>query len=275
MALALVLTSGSVRAELVLVFDDPDTPEIDYRIEDQGGLDGADSPGVIHWVIDERPTGLYAIATAISKPVIPFAGDGDLGILGNELSLSLLAFRYPGSLNIGLTDTDYDFPDPTTGVAGISGAFVGGATIDFVFYGDTANEEFGQGFEIVSFGPVDSPEADLDIPDLEGTAEPVGSLSINAITVQGEGEDFDVLGSLDLGLELVDAEEEDDDCPSNKILICHFPPGNPLNAKEICVGAAAVEAHLRHGDNVGECPEVFEDPTGRGRSKPPPGRSKR
>ena len=184
MALVLALASGSAHAELVLVFDDPLTEGIDYRIEDQGALDGADVEGAIQYVIDERPTGLYAIATAISKPVIPGAGDGDLGILGNELILSVLAFRYPGSLTIGLTDTDYDFPDPTTGVASISGAFVGGATIDFVFYGDTANVEFGEGFEIVSVGPIDSPEADLDIPDIERPAEPVGSLSINAIALE-------------------------------------------------------------------------------------------
>jgi hypothetical protein len=101
----------------------------------------------------------------------------------------------------------------------------------------------------------------------------VGSLSINAITLQGEGEDLDVLGSLDMALELVGVE--DDDCPGNKVLICHIPPGNPLNAKEICVGTAAVKAHVKHGDNIGECPEVFEDPTSRGRSAQAPGRSRR
>ncbi len=43
-------------------------------------------------------------------------------------------------------------------------------------------------------------------------------------------------------------------CPANKVLICHIPPGNPLNVQEICVGPAAVKAHVvNHGDNVGVC----------------------
>jgi hypothetical protein len=338
MALALALASGSARAELVLVFDDPGTSEIDYLIEDQGELDRADSEGVIQYVIDERPTGLYAIATAISKPVIPFLGEGDLGILENELILSVLAFRYPGSLIIGLTDTDYDFPLPSVGVASITGGFIGGSSIDFIFFGDTDNEEFGRGFEITSFGPIDFPEPDINILDIEGRAEPVGSLSMMALAVEGEGENLDVHGTLDMVLELVGGQiectvnadcddelfctgaefcvhgtcvqgdppcipgeicheelgecepgelcEEDrdcddgifcngqetctcfgaeDDCPSNKVLVCHIPRGNPGNSHEICVGSAAVNAHLNHGDELGACRELCQCSSG-----PPP-----
>jgi len=38
-----------------------------------------------------------------------------------------------------------------------------------------------------------------------------------------------------------------------KTTVCHIPPGNPANAHTICVGNAAVPAHLDHGDFVGEC----------------------
>jgi hypothetical protein len=39
-----------------------------------------------------------------------------------------------------------------------------------------------------------------------------------------------------------------------KTTICHIPPGNPANAHTICVGNAAVPAHLQnHGDSVGPC----------------------
>lgn len=41
---------------------------------------------------------------------------------------------------------------------------------------------------------------------------------------------------------------------SDKVTICHFPPGNRDNAHTIVVGAAAVPAHiLLHGDTLGEC----------------------
>ncbi len=36
-------------------------------------------------------------------------------------------------------------------------------------------------------------------------------------------------------------------------LICHVPPGNPSNARNITVGSAALKAHLGHGDHVGAC----------------------
>ncbi len=40
-----------------------------------------------------------------------------------------------------------------------------------------------------------------------------------------------------------------------KVTLCHIPPGNPSNAHTIAVGAAAVPAHLAHGDTLGPCPE--------------------
>ena len=40
---------------------------------------------------------------------------------------------------------------------------------------------------------------------------------------------------------------------ATKVCLCHVPPGNPGNAHTICVGAPAVQAHLKHGDSLGEC----------------------
>ena len=51
---------------------------------------------------------------------------------------------------------------------------------------------------------------------------------------------------------------DDPDCQAvveDKVVICHIPPGKPDKAKTISVGAAAVPAHLRHGDTLGPCPE--------------------
>lgn len=38
-----------------------------------------------------------------------------------------------------------------------------------------------------------------------------------------------------------------------KVDVCHIPPGNPDNAHTITISERAVEAHLDHGDQVGEC----------------------
>jgi hypothetical protein len=44
-----------------------------------------------------------------------------------------------------------------------------------------------------------------------------------------------------------------DPTDTKKTTVCHIPPGNPANAHTICVGNAAVPAHLDHGDFVGTC----------------------
>ena len=44
-----------------------------------------------------------------------------------------------------------------------------------------------------------------------------------------------------------------DPADTSKTTVCHVPPGNPANAHTICVGNAAVPAHLAHGDFLGTC----------------------
>jgi len=45
-----------------------------------------------------------------------------------------------------------------------------------------------------------------------------------------------------------------DPADTKKTTVCHIPPGNPANAHTICIGNAAVQAHLdHHGDFIGTC----------------------
>jgi len=68
---------------------------------------------------------------------------------------------------------------------------------------------------------------------------------------------------LDDSLENVDDQELEEDelvdeescLADHKVLICHFPPGNPENAQTICVDQNSLKfsGHLRHTDMVGAC----------------------
>ena len=41
---------------------------------------------------------------------------------------------------------------------------------------------------------------------------------------------------------------------NNKTQLCHYPPGNPENQRNLCVGTPSVPAHQDHGDTLGVCP---------------------
>jgi hypothetical protein len=62
----------------------------------------------------------------------------------------------------------------------------------------------------------------------------------------------DSVGSVDDAVKNGENKRNDGD---HKVLICHIPPGNPDNAHTISVDESAVEAHLAHGDSLGECAE--------------------
>lgn len=38
-----------------------------------------------------------------------------------------------------------------------------------------------------------------------------------------------------------------------KIIVCHIPPGNPDNTHAIEISINALQAHLDHGDSIGDC----------------------
>lgn len=44
-----------------------------------------------------------------------------------------------------------------------------------------------------------------------------------------------------------------DPADTKKTTVCHIPPGNPGNEHTLCVGNAAVPAHMAHGDHLGSC----------------------
>ena len=52
---------------------------------------------------------------------------------------------------------------------------------------------------------------------------------------------------------------------SKKVLICHYPKGNPDNRHEICIGRPALKAHLSqhqdsaHKDHLGDCDDEDSD----------------
>ena len=62
-----------------------------------------------------------------------------------------------------------------------------------------------------------------------------------------------------------DGDDEDEDGDGvegsgKKVTICHIPSGDFTKAKTLVIGKSALEAHLRHGDIIGECPGQPNDP---------------
>ena len=57
-----------------------------------------------------------------------------------------------------------------------------------------------------------------------------------------------------------DDDDDDDNSSAKKIKICHIPAGDITKAKTISISKNALEAHLKHGDVVGECPGQPVDP---------------
>ncbi|MFH1321674.1 MAG: T9SS type A sorting domain-containing protein [Bacteroidota bacterium] len=58
------------------------------------------------------------------------------------------------------------------------------------------------------------------------------------------------------GTDVVTVEVVDVRCGKNlnKVQVCHFPPGNPGNAQDLCISPNAVPDHLtNHGDRLGLC----------------------
>jgi hypothetical protein len=41
---------------------------------------------------------------------------------------------------------------------------------------------------------------------------------------------------------------------SEKVTICHIPPGNPAKARTLNINAVSVADHLAHEDLLGPCP---------------------
>jgi hypothetical protein len=56
----------------------------------------------------------------------------------------------------------------------------------------------------------------------------------------------------------LDDDGEADDADDVKVLVCHFPPGNPENPKTIEISEDSLENHLAHGDTEGECEDDGE-----------------
>ena len=81
-----------------------------------------------------------------------------------------------------------------------------------------------------------------------GNPENAHTIEVGAAAVDAHIEHGDYLGECEAG-----EGNGDDDGGAENVTLCHIPPGNPENAHTIEVGAAAVAAHLAHGDVLGAC----------------------
>ena len=192
---SIALATGMAHAGLIMIVDDPSTPEIDMRIEDDGEGDGLGFPGVIS---ARGPLGgIDFQVTGKSKDAADTEGNLlELTVAGG---LRLAAGSTGGTVDFLLTDTDFDI-GPSTATATYKGGTDG--FFNFDFYGDSQNGEFSKGFEIASTaGSGLTGQFDERVTN---TAAAVGSLTIG---VRAELTSITQTGGVQTGLTLVPIPE--------------------------------------------------------------------
>jgi len=103
--------------------------------------------------------------------------------------------------------------------------------------------------------------------------------TITGDTLLGKAEKYNfVLNSQDTeNILITKATSTDTGENDSKVNVCHRPPGNPVNAHTINVGASAVQAHLAHGDSLGVCDkkeELKDDDERENKEKDEPNKNK-
>ncbi len=134
LALVVVLGSGAADASFMMKLDDGAT---DITIQDQGPMDNNGIPGIIGF--SGSLGGISVQVSGQSKPVLGSASSPEL-----QLNLSSATTISGGGVSILLTDTDFSANLPTAMLA-VSGGT--GGSLNFRSWGDSANQEFGMGFD--------------------------------------------------------------------------------------------------------------------------------
>lgn len=190
---ALVWTTPSVMANFVLVFDDPDTPQEEFRIEDEGLNDSGPGVGNLQFngtfEDEEFVVGVTALSKDFEGTRLPL-GAGFPENAEFSININLFTSKSGRSMTVRLTDTgynsSYDQADCYINTAlGTVFNVDGAESIQFTFYGDSGDTEFGQSFVIGSSDVIASPD-DQNLIVVSGAAQPVGSLTIET-TFIGNG----------------------------------------------------------------------------------------
>jgi hypothetical protein len=132
---------------LILELDDLGSVGIEFTITDNGAYDSDPTDGVINFASGiSGPVGGFSISvtTGITKP---FLGNS-LTKAAMKLSNVTIATDTGGTLNIRLTDTDFDLSGIATPDQIIFSSEIGGvvnSSIDSTAYLDFGNNEFGTG----------------------------------------------------------------------------------------------------------------------------------
>ena len=130
------------QAAFVLTLDDLSTPGPDVTVTDGGAGDSFAGLGTLAY-LGSAGSFTVNVTTGISKPEI---GPARLSLN----SVNITSGTSGGSLEIKLTDTDYSgsFPAYT---ADFGATTIG--TVDFNFFQDSANVEFGEGTNVFNPAP--------------------------------------------------------------------------------------------------------------------------
>ena len=169
----------------------------------------------------------------------------------------------PGPLEVkndGTSLVDVTIARANSSTALFNGTNGGDNTTSFQFKARAPSTSFNASTSITSFTPVPGESPILFMKELRflagnNTADVDLRIEVPADESIGEkSELLDFIATLSPGFECgVDTGE-----PSS-FVICHIPPGNEENPQTITIPAAALPAHLDHGDSLGACEDDEED----------------
>jgi len=167
----------------------------------------------------------------------------------------------------GIADEDDNCPDTANADQADADGDLVGDVCDDTPNGDDDNDGVDNAVDVCpgSDDTIDTdqdgtPDGCDDTPNGDDDNDGVDN-AIDACPGSDDTIDSDQDGTPDGCDETPNGDDDNGNGNGETVTICHIPPGNPNNPQTITVSVNALQAHLNHGDALGECEIEDNEPT--------------